>query len=245
MKLVRKNFKDIFGMEFLEGVEFDGKYDFPVVGNFDDLKGIDYLARYTDLKEYCKTKNTCLCFYEYDNKFDGQFGLFNSIIYKDKARLKKYKERFKNVKYIITTDNTLAGDFPYSEQLQSIFKSRVCFHWFKKYTNAQIIPNVRWCNVYSYDYAFAGIEIGSNIAIGFYGQIKQRDNRAMFINGFKKCVDIVKPKSIIVYGYVNKKNLNKYFGYALDKGIKIIVPHSRLDRVKKEGSLYGVISKIQ
>lgn len=47
------------------------------------------------------TENTCVCFYQYDHVFDGIHGLYNSIIYQDKERLEKFRERFKNVKYII------------------------------------------------------------------------------------------------------------------------------------------------
>ena len=61
---VRDNFKDIFGVYFLESLSFEGDYDMPVVGNFDDISVIDYIALYSDTSEYNKTENTCLAFYQ-------------------------------------------------------------------------------------------------------------------------------------------------------------------------------------
>lgn len=78
--LVRDNFKDIFGVYLLESLSFDGDFDMPAVGNFDDISEIDYIALYSDKKEYNKTNNTCVAFYQYDHVFDGIHGLYNSII---------------------------------------------------------------------------------------------------------------------------------------------------------------------
>lgn len=236
---VRKNFKDIFGVYFIESLSFEGDYDMPIVGNFDDISVIDYIALYSDKNEYSKTKNTCVAFYQYDHTFDGIHGLYNSIAYKDEKRLNKFRERFKDVKYIIAPDYSLFGDFPNALQIFNIYKSRVCICWLIANTKAKIIPNVRWSFNFSYDYCFDGIMKGSNIAIGLLGQIRNKDNKNMFLNGFKTAIDTIEPKSIIVYGFVNESNFNDFFYYAKSKGIKIIIPHSKIDRYKKGDAIYG------
>ena len=236
---VRSNFKDIFGVYFLESLSFEGDYDMPVVGNFDDIKGIDYLSLYSDLKDYHITDNTCVCFYQYDHVFDGVNGLYNSIIYQDEKRLNKFRERFSGVKYIIAPDYSLFGDFPNALQIFNIYKSRVCMAWLIANTNAIVIPNVRWSLPFTYDYCFDGIMKGSNIAIGVLGQMNNKENKEMFLNGFKKAIDAIEPKSIIVYGFIRESNFNEYFGYAKSKGVKIIIPHSKIDMYKKEDAIYG------
>lgn len=123
---VRNNFKDIFGVYLLESQNFEGNFDMPVVGNFDDLSLIDYFALYSDLSEYHKTENTCVCFYQYDHVFDGIHGLYNSIIYQDEERLQKFRLRFEGVKYIVAPDYSLFGDFPNALQIFNIYKSRIC-----------------------------------------------------------------------------------------------------------------------
>ena len=111
--------------------------------------------------------------------------------------------------------------------------------WLIANTNAIVIPNVRWSLPFTYDYCFDGIMKGSNIAIGVLGQMNNKENKEMFLNGFKKAIDVIEPKSIIVYGFIRESNFNEYFGYAKSKGIKIIIPHSKIDMYKKEDAIYG------
>lgn len=236
---VRNNFKDIFGVYLLESLSFEGDYDIPVIGFFDDISEIDYLALYSDLQEYQKTKNTCVCFYQYDHVFDGVHGLYNSIIYKDEKRLNMFRERFRNIKYIVGPDYSLFGDFPVALQIFNVYRSRLCIAWLKANTNAIVIPNIRWTFNFCYDFSFDGIMKGSNIAISILGQIKDKENKKMFLDGLKEAVDRIEPKIIVVYGFVTKSNFDEIFGYAESKGIKIIIPHSKIDMYKKEGAIYG------
>ena len=177
---VRDNFKDIFGVYLLESLSFEGDYDMIVTECEEDISKIDYLALYSDLQDYHKTENTCVCFYQYDHVFDGIHGLYNSIIHQDKKRLEKFRERFKNVKYIIGPDYSLYGDFPVPLQIFNVYKSRLCSAWLKANT-----------------------------------------------------------KAIVVYGFVTESNFDEIFGYAKSKGIKIIIPHSKIDMYKKEDAIYG------
>ena len=68
---VRNGFKDIFGVYLLEQLSFEGDYDMPVVGSFEDISKINYLALYSDLQDYNKTDETCVVYYQYDHVADG------------------------------------------------------------------------------------------------------------------------------------------------------------------------------
>lgn len=236
---VRDNFKDIFGVYLLHSLSFEGDYDMIVTECKEDISKIDYLALYSDLHDYQKTDNTCVCFYQYDHVFDGIHGLYNSIVYQDEERLDKFRERFKNVKYIIGPDYSVYGDFPVPLQMFNVYRSRLCIAWLKANTNAIIIPNIRRTFNFSYEFSFDGIMKGSNIAISILGQIKDKENKKMFLDGFKEAIERIKPKIIVVYGFVTKSNFNEIFGYAKSKGIKIIIPHSKIDKYKKEDAIYG------
>ena len=236
---VRDSFKDIFGVYFLETLSFEGDYDMPVTGNFDDISVIDYIALYSDTSEYNKTENTCVVFYQYDHVFDGVHGLYNSIIYQDEKRLDEFRKRFKEVKYIVAPDYSLFGDFPNALQIFNVYKSRVCLCWLIANTKAKVIPNVRWTFPFTYEYCFDGIMKGSNIAIGVLGQIRDKENKKVFLDGFKVAIDRIEPRCILVYGFITESNFDELFGYAKSKGIKIIIPHSKIDRYKKEDAIYG------
>lgn len=81
---------------------------------------------------------------------------------------------------------------------------------------------------------------GSNIAIGLLGLMHHKENKKMFLDGFKTAIDKIQPKSILAYGFITKNNIEEYLGYAINKGITIIVPHSKIDMYKKEDAFYGV-----
>ena len=61
----------------------------------------------------------------------------------------------------------------------------------------------------------------------------------MFLDGLAEAVDRIAPKYILVYGFINEDNFDEFFGYAKLKGTKIVIPYSKIDRYKKESSIYG------
>lgn len=67
--------------------------------------------------------------------------------------------------------------------------------------------------------------------------MQNKDNRKMFQKGFKEMVDRLIPRSIVDYGFVSEANFDEYFNYAVSKGTKIVVPHSKIDRYKKEDAI--------
>ena len=154
---------------------------------------------------------------------------------------KSYKSsKFKNVKWIVAPDYSLFGDFPNALQIFNVYRSKICFCWLASNTEAKIIPNVRWSFPFTFEYCFDGIVKGSNVAIGIMGLIKRNDNRAMFLEGFRRMVDTIKPKSILVYGFLTEANIEELLGYAMNKGIRVIAPHSKIDRYKGEDAVYGI-----
>ena len=42
---VRNGFKDIFGVYLLESLSFEGDYDMPVIGCFDDISKIEIIIK--------------------------------------------------------------------------------------------------------------------------------------------------------------------------------------------------------
>lgn len=68
-----------------------GKYDFPCV-ECPAIYDLDYIALYKELKDYKKTENTAVAFYQYDNEFDGITGLGDAIWHNDTKKLELFKK---------------------------------------------------------------------------------------------------------------------------------------------------------
>lgn len=202
----------------------DGKDEFPILPcNLEVVP--DYLCLYNNTKDYNKTEKTCVCFYEYDNKFDGINGLFNAIYYDNKKLLKFYKERFKDVWAIIEPDYSQVRDIELIENKYRMFKARIVGLWFLIEMNIPVIPNITFADEYSFEYMIDGIKDSTMLAISLKGILNKKEEEELLIKVIKYIVDNTKVKKIIIYstGIVDSK-IDILFQYAKEKGIKYYIP---------------------
>ena len=208
-----------------------GKYDLPYVRCPSNIT-IDYLALYSEIQNYHKTENTCVCFYQYDLKFDTIKGIFNAIYYNDEKLLAKYKERFKGVKYAIAPDYSQLGDINRIENLYRLFKARIVSIWLILECDVLVIPNITYANENYFDAMLDGMEETEVVAFSATGSMRENDERELFLKAIKITVDgLPKLKKIVVYSVsIDDEKVLKLFEYASLKGIEIIIP----DNILKE-----------
>ena len=214
-----------------------GEYNFPVLYcNTDVLP--DYLALYTQPSDYHRTANTCVCFYAYDDSFDGMFGLYNAIYYDNKELLNYYKERFKGVRFFISPDYSQFGDLQKTENIQRLWKARIVTLWFILELNAIAIPNATYISKESFPLYFNGLEECQVIAFSTKGHITNSVERKLLIDAVKYAVDHLPLKTIVVYSVCKDDNTSlALFEYAVSKGINIVIPDNSLRRRNKERCL--------
>lgn len=227
----KKDYKKLLNLGFLDITNQTyacGKYDLPYVYCKD--VDIDYVALYPNLKEYNKTTSTAVGFYVYDILFDGKNGLFNAIYYNDKRRLDYYKERFKGVKYAIAPDYSLCGDIPVIENIYRIFKSRIVSLWLTDVCDVIVIPNITYANDNYFDIMLDGLEDCECVAFSVKGSVHNIIQKELLIKAIKHTVDnLHKIKTIIVYSVsIDDSKISNLFSYAVDKGIKIVIPNNLL-----------------
>ena len=136
-------------------------------------------------------------FYIDDYKFDGVGGIWNDS--------KKAFEILKHFAGIITPDFSTCLDFPEPLKLWNTYRMRAFGYWYGKQGGA-VINNVRWGTDETFDYCFEGIPTNSIVAIGTVASgLRKKQNREIFTTGFQKMLEVLKPKTIIVYGSANYK----------------------------------------
>lgn len=211
-----------------------GKYDLPYV-RCPKIINIDYLALYSETCNYNKTGNSCLCFYQYDNRFDGINGIFNAIYYGNKKLLAKYKQRFKDVKYAIAPDYSQCGDIPRIENLYRIFKSRIVSIWLLLECNILVIPNITYANENYFDVMVDGMEDTEVVAFSVKGSTREKVENGLLKKAIRHVVDTLKAlKKIIVYSVsISDEKTLALFEYAIKRGIEIVIP----DNVLKERNI--------
>jgi len=101
-------------------------------------------------------------------------------------------------------------------------------YWYGSLCGRNVIVNVRWNDVSSFDFCFDGIRYGeSMVAIGTVASnLKAKISWDYFSVGLKELVQRKRPKAIIVYGAMPKE----IFDPVLKSGIALVRYPSRKDR---------------
>jgi hypothetical protein len=187
---------DVFNAFLLENAEYIGELEIPVIKNINNespkkLIKFSEIFRTSDFNAYVH-------FYEDDCKFEK--------IWKNP---KRYLERLKKFKGVISPDFSIYRDMPLIMQYWNIFRSRAIATWLKD-NGINVIPNVRTGDERTFEIACEGIEKDSIIAIGSHGCIKCIADRVFFQKGLDYIINSLSPKIIILYGAKPDSIFNKY-----------------------------------
>ena len=228
----KENIKQLLNLSFVEYTNqtyLMGEYDLPYA-TCPNLICIDYFALFSETYNYQKTNNTCVCFYQYDNEFDGINGLFNAIYYREEKLLEKYKNRLKNVKYVVAPDYSQCGDIPRIENIYRLFKSRIVSNWLLLECNIVVIPNITYANENYFDVMLSGMEDTEIVAISTKGSIKEPKEKELLLKAIKYTTDnLHQLKKFFVYSVCSSDDtIHKLFEYPSSKGIEIVVPSNTL-----------------
>lgn len=214
--------------KLLNQAERVGEYGFPALFCDSDIYP-DFLALYNQPGLYHKTKNTCVCFYSFDLSFDGIHGLFNAIYYDDKKLLDDFKTRFRDVRFFISPDYSLFGDIQKIENLERVWKARIVALWLILELHAVMIPNIMYYSAEALPITCCGLEKCHVVAFSAKGHVRHAAERKLTKEAVKYVVDNFALKTIIVYSVCgNDSNCLELFRYAIDHGIRIIIPDNSL-----------------
>ena len=94
MKKMTDNFKKkrllLHYLDYTNKTHKTGKLELPSVQcNTQVLP--DYIALYSQVGDYCHTSRTAVAYFQFDNVFDGQHGLYNAIYYNNRRDLRTFK----------------------------------------------------------------------------------------------------------------------------------------------------------
>ena len=97
-------------------------------------------------------------------------------------------------------------------QIWNVYRSRVVGYYLTT-LGYNVIPNVRWTDEESYDFAFDGLYEGQIVAVGTLGCSKTIADKMLLINGFIEMIKRIKPRLVIIYGPICRELqyvINKY-----------------------------------
>lgn len=208
-----------------------GKYDLPYVNCNLSIKP-DYLALYSEQYLYNKTDATCVCFFKNDDEFDGWCGLWCAIYYNVPELLAHYKERFKNVKYMIAPDYSQVEDIENFENYYRLAKARIVSLWLTIEMGIIVIPLLTYSKKVDFEYMLNGMERTTTLAVSLEGCMQKPDKAKLAKEAIEYAVEhLPNLRTIVVYStsVYSAKELN-FFRTAIDKGIEIVVPMNSLKK---------------
>ena len=206
----------------------DGYYDFPTLYcNISNPP--DYIALYSQPCDYHHTENTALSFYDYDDKFDGENGLYNAIYYNKENRLDYFKTRFSGIKYFILPDYSICGDIQTYRNLHRIGRAREVGIWLSTNLKAHCLPNIGVCDEKTLSIVLDGLKNVNAIAFSTKGKTSKEDLELLQLSIDKAINELINLEYIIVYDVSSdNKKIDILFSKAIKKGIKVIVPNNLL-----------------
>ena len=216
IKEVRKGCKDNFHAFMVKNAEYDGYYDIPYIPQKTDLI-IKKLVPYDKTSNHIYEQGEVVHFYLDDQKFDGPKGIWNGLSNNENYKRGFDLSRLNGASAIITPDFSLYLDMPRVMQIWNVYRSRAVGYYLTT-LGYDVIPNVRWTDEESYNFAFAGLYKGQIVAVGTLGCSKSPNDKALLVNGFVEMIRRIEPRLVIVYG-----NICDELQYIIDKyNVKII-----------------------
>ena len=113
-------------------------------------------------------------------------------------------------------------------QMWNTYRNRAIAFWLQN-NGIPIIPNVRWGDERTYDFAFEGLSHGVTYAVCTNGCIQNKLDRYYLKKGLEKMVEVLKPDTIINYFYMSED----IFAPCEERGIEIITLNYWRDALKK------------
>lgn len=194
----KKPVKDVFGFWLIEQADFSGKYEIPRVLGTPNIQS--ELVPFSRCAAEKTPERKAVHFYEFDEKFIGCLNDKNKLT----AKLKIF-QRFQSV---ILPDFSVYRDMPLSMQLFHVYKSRAVGAFLEKH-GVSIIPNVRWGDERTYEFAFDGIPQETTVAVGVQGGYRDKKSEFYFENGFLEMIRFIRPRIVLCYGKPGERILEK------------------------------------
>ena len=200
---VRAGCKDVFHAFMVEDAVFDGYYDIPFIPQDFELH-VKKLIAYDKTFHHSYESGEVVHFYLDDQKFDGPRGIWNGLSSNEKQKRGFDLARFEGAHAIIAPDFSLYLDMPRVMQIWNVYRSRAIGYYLTK-KGYSVIPNVRWTDDESYDYALAGLYYGQIVAVGTLGCSRDNCDKYLLVKGFIEMIKRINPKIVLIYGPICKE----------------------------------------
>lgn len=192
-------FDDGFQDYLTEGATIVGAPGIPMLMDLDNAQIPKDMIPFSKART-CSNKRQYVHFYTHDLEFARVL-----------TSTKRYLPLLKLYDGVITPDCTMRiGQSPCLQQTNTYMNRAVGFYLQKN--GIPVIPNIRWSDETSFDYCFLGVPKNTIVSVSTHGCIMGKEKRQMFKVGLGAMLDILRPKAVLVHGYMPDDIFGEYKG---------------------------------
>ncbi|QWQ38513.1 DUF4417 domain-containing protein [Gemella sp. zg-570] len=180
---------DGFVAYLVNGAEFHGRWEIPIIKK-------DLIEIPKDIVPFDKVKKISE---EDRKKVFVHFYMHDLTFRRILSDIDKYFHLLSDFGGIISPDFSLYIDMSLCLQLTNVYLNRAVGYYFQS-KGIKVIPNVRWGDERTFEFAFLGLEKESVYAISTVACIRSLEEKNRFKKGLKEMIKRLKPKQIIVNG---------------------------------------------
>lgn len=191
VKLKKDKRLDVFQAYLVDGAEFRGEFDIPLVGNTDAIPDLMVPFSIALSKKYAPKhpERYFVHFFDSDYKF---------IAFARNP--KRYLKRLKRYAGIVAPDLSVYYDMPRALKPSQVYFARA-MTFFCQQNGLTVIPLVRFDkDEWSDRFLFDGIESPECVFVSPYGCQNEESSRDVFYKGLKKMIDKLHPKTLLFFG---------------------------------------------
>ena len=229
----RTNNRDLLNLNHLDLTNQTfclGQMGFPALRCILTEEFPDYIALYTQPGDYKHTKNTCIAFYNFDKKFNGQNGLLNAIQYKNKKDLDFFKKRLSGHRFFLMPDISVFGDVQPYRNYYNMGTAREAAIWLTTECDGIVIPTIPYANREYFKFMLESYDNVNTLGISTKGKLNHKEDMALMKDAIIYTVNnLPLLETFIVYDVsVDNKKAHEVFSYAIEKGVRVIIPDNKL-----------------
>ncbi len=209
---------DGFRPELVEGAQFEGPYDIPVIEALPEGVQLPMSLIPFDKRNQTDDHDQWVHSYLFDFRF-------RPLV----TNTEKYVETMRLFSGFISPDPSLYRDMPLATQIANTYLNRAVGHHMQR-MGIPTVANIRWGDQRSFGFAFAGAPHKSTVATSNHGSLRGKDNLYWFERGFDEMACRLEPKRVILHGNLTKGLRERY------PDIEIAVYPSSFDSSRKKAA---------
>ena len=115
--------------------------------------------------------------------------------------LGRYSKMLSQFDAVLTPQWSLYTDWPKAVNIWDHYKSHYVGAFLQE-MGVRVYPSIAWADKESYDWCFDGEPEGGIVAVSNVGCMRHKEDRDLFMEGYKEMLIRLQPKEVLVFGHI-------------------------------------------